>query len=67
LTSLNNNIKYKKKQLFFPTAAVAAIVPVFFNDDFAVLLFFGDIGSLYCVCALVQVYVCETRGMNEYI
>lgn len=32
------------------TAAVAAIVPVFFNDDFAVLLFFGDIAFLNCAC-----------------
>jgi hypothetical protein len=52
MLKLNRNRKEKKN--FFLTAAVAAMVPVFFNDDFAVLLFFGDIGSLYCVCVCAR-------------
>jgi hypothetical protein len=44
------------------TASVSAIVRVFFNVVFAVLLFFGAMGILDCVlCARAN----ETEGMSE--
>ena len=46
---------------------MAAIVPVFFNDDFAVLLFFGDIGSFGRACKCVSVNEERERERKVYV
>lgn len=60
-----------KNKEYFLTAAVAAIVPAFFNDAFVVLLFLGAIDFFYFTFMSARAYETNnssrTREMNKYL